>query len=148
MGNVQNCDGYINIPSSQTCRNYSFFYCFGLGSDWVHLVRLPLFGLLYQPQTMDNDEYEAISGNEWQRKPKYLENACTIAALSNTKPHYLGSNSGRCDGKPETICLSYGTIYRNRKRLNKLIPFCTESYLQTMWRLWFHINKQAKANHQ
>jgi hypothetical protein len=34
----------------------------GVGWDRVHLVRRPLFGLLYQPRMTDNEEYEAIGG--------------------------------------------------------------------------------------
>jgi hypothetical protein len=29
-----------------------------VGWDWVHLVRRPLFGLLYQPRMMDDDDVE------------------------------------------------------------------------------------------
>jgi hypothetical protein len=28
MDNVQNCDSYINIPSSHTCKSYSFADCY------------------------------------------------------------------------------------------------------------------------
>jgi hypothetical protein len=38
-----------------------FYYLFGVGWDWVHLVRRPLFGLLYQPRMID-DDYEAVIG--------------------------------------------------------------------------------------
>jgi hypothetical protein len=33
----------------------------GMGWDWVHLVREPLIGLLYQPRMID-DEYGAVCG--------------------------------------------------------------------------------------
>jgi hypothetical protein len=34
----------------------------GVGWDWVHFVRRPLFGVLYQPQAMDDDERRAVGG--------------------------------------------------------------------------------------
>jgi hypothetical protein len=37
--------------------------CFlGVGWDWVHLVRRPLIGLLYQPRMIDDDECGAVGG--------------------------------------------------------------------------------------
>jgi hypothetical protein len=38
----------------------SFFYFLGMGWDWVHLVRRPLIGLLYQPRMID--ECGAVGG--------------------------------------------------------------------------------------
>jgi hypothetical protein len=46
------------------CFHYPFFMCLGMGWDWVHLVRLLPFGLLYQPRMMDDDECGAIG---WMR---------------------------------------------------------------------------------
>jgi hypothetical protein len=40
----------------------SFFKFLGVGWEWVHLVRRPIFGLLYQPQMMDDDECGVVSG--------------------------------------------------------------------------------------
>jgi hypothetical protein len=47
-----------------------------VGWDWVHLVRQPLFGLLYHHQMVDDDEYGAVGGmrigrryGSTQRKP-------------------------------------------------------------------------------
>jgi hypothetical protein len=47
----------------------------------------------------------------WQGKPKYLEKTCLSVTLSSTNPKWsdLGSNAGRCGGKPATNRLSYGT---------------------------------------
>jgi hypothetical protein len=46
-----------------------------------------------------------------QGKPKYSEKTCHSATLSTTIPTWpdLGSNPGRCDGKPANSRLSYGT---------------------------------------
>jgi hypothetical protein len=38
------------------------FYFLWVGWDWVHLVREPLIGLLYQPRIIDDDESGAVSG--------------------------------------------------------------------------------------
>jgi hypothetical protein len=46
------------IPSSHE----GFFQFLGVGWDWVHLLFLPLFGLLYQPLIIHNDECGAIGG--------------------------------------------------------------------------------------
>jgi hypothetical protein len=52
-----------NLPNSklhdQSEKKVSFFA--GVGWDWVHLVRRPLFGLLYQPRVID-DECGAVGG--------------------------------------------------------------------------------------
>jgi hypothetical protein len=49
--------------------------------------------------------------NAWQRKPKYWEKTCPIAALSTTNPTCPDqvSNSGHRCGKPVTNCPNYGT---------------------------------------
>jgi hypothetical protein len=49
----------------------------------------------------------------WQGKPKYSEKTCPKATLSTTNPTWfdLGSNPGRCGGKPATNSLSYGTAF-------------------------------------
>jgi hypothetical protein len=57
-----------------------------MGWDWVHLVRRPLIGLLYQPR-MTDDEFEAVGGIRiFQGKPKYSEKTCPSATLSTTNP--------------------------------------------------------------
>jgi hypothetical protein len=47
----------------------------------------------------------------WQEKPKYSEKTCPSITFSTTNPTRsdLGSNVGRCSGKPATNHLSYGT---------------------------------------
>jgi hypothetical protein len=40
---------------------FNFFYFVGWGeTDWVHLARRPLLGLLYQPWVIDDNEYRAV----------------------------------------------------------------------------------------
>jgi hypothetical protein len=54
-------------PPDQGCDNvlpaqdFSFYF-FIMGWDWVHLVLRPLFGLLYQPQMIDDGECGAVGG--------------------------------------------------------------------------------------
>jgi hypothetical protein len=74
-----------------------------MGWDWVHLVLRPLFGLLCQPQ-MINDDCGAIGG-------KYSDKTCPSSTLSTTNSTWIypDSNPGRQGGKPATNRLSYGT---------------------------------------
>jgi hypothetical protein len=74
------------------------------------LVRRPLFGLLYQPRMIHDDECGAVGG---MRISKGIRNTRRIPApvplcLSQI-PHDLGSNPGRRGGKPAINLLSYGT---------------------------------------
>jgi hypothetical protein len=53
------------LPACVTVRSACYFrsnYLFFMGWDWVHSVLRPLFGLLYQPQTIDDDDCGAIGG--------------------------------------------------------------------------------------
>jgi hypothetical protein len=79
-----------------------------VGWDWVHLVRGPLTGLLYQPRMWSSRWNE-----NWQGKPKYSEKTCPSTTLSTTDPtsSELGSNPGRRGEKPATNRLSYGAAF-------------------------------------
>jgi hypothetical protein len=59
---------------------------------------------------IDDDDWSS-RWNEWQRKPKYLEETCSSAALSTTNSTWPGLrfNLGHHGGKPVTNRLSYGT---------------------------------------
>jgi hypothetical protein len=84
-----------------------------VGWDWVHLVRRPLFGLLYQPRMNDRWLVCCSRWNEnWQGKPKYSEKTCPSATLftTNSTSPDLGLNPGRRGGKPAINRLSYGTV--------------------------------------
>jgi hypothetical protein len=45
-----------------TVGDYFFFKFLAVGWDWVHLLRRPLIGLLYQPRMIDDAEYGAVGG--------------------------------------------------------------------------------------
>jgi hypothetical protein len=108
-----------------------FFYFLVVGWDWVHLVRRPLLGLLYQPRMINDGECESNRCNEnWQGNPKYLEKTCPSATLSTTNSTWTGLswNPGRRGGKPATNCLSAGTTlpkpwFRNI-RCATAVPAC------------------------
>jgi hypothetical protein len=42
----------------------AFFKMYLIGWDWVHLARLSLIGLLYQPRMIDDDESGGVGGRE------------------------------------------------------------------------------------
>jgi hypothetical protein len=80
-----------------------------VGWDWVHLVRQPLIGLLYQSRMID-DECGAVCGmrigkRNWSTRRKF--------ALVPLCPHE--SNPGRRGGKVTTNRLSYGTADSSSK---------------------------------
>jgi hypothetical protein len=83
-----------------------------IGWDWVHLVLRPLFGLLHQPQ-MINDNCGGVGGMRIGRGNRSTQKTCSSANLSTTNPAWpdLGSNPGRRVGKPTTNRLSYGTAF-------------------------------------
>jgi hypothetical protein len=88
----------------------------GVGWDWVHSVLRPLFGLWYQPLTIDDVGCEAVGGmriGRGNRSTSYSEKTCPSATLPTTNPTwpYPGSNSGRRGGKPATNRLSYGMTW-------------------------------------
>jgi hypothetical protein len=85
-----------DMENMSTCSFLFSFSFLGWGENWVHLVRRPLIGLLYQPR-MIVDECGAVGGMR-------------IATLSTTNPTLpdLGSKPGRRGGKPATNRLSYG----------------------------------------
>jgi hypothetical protein len=89
----------------------SFFLSLGVGWDWVHLVRRPLTGLLYQPRMIDDDECEAVGGMRIGRGNRSTRRKPARATLSTTNPTWFdsGSNPGRHGGKPATNRLSYCT---------------------------------------
>jgi hypothetical protein len=76
-----------------------------VGSDWVHLVLQALFGLLYQPQVIDDDWL----WSNWQGKQKYREKTCPNDTISTTNPTWL--HPGCCDAEPTTNWLNCGWPY-------------------------------------
>jgi hypothetical protein len=61
---------WSSIPS--TCSELNFLIL-GVGWDWVHLVRRPVTGPLYQPRMIDDDECGAVGGmriGRWNRSTR------------------------------------------------------------------------------
>jgi hypothetical protein len=48
------------------------FFIFLMGRDWAHLVLRPLFGLLYQPQMIDDGDCGAVGGMRIGRETEVL----------------------------------------------------------------------------
>jgi hypothetical protein len=81
-----------------------------VGWQWVHLVRRPLFGLLYQPRMID--ECGAVGGIRICRGNRRTRRKSAPVPLGPPQiPHDLGSNRGRRGGKPATNRPSYGTAF-------------------------------------
>jgi hypothetical protein len=72
-----------------------------VGWDWVHLVRRPLIGLLYQSRMMD--ECGAFGGMRIGKENRSTRRKPAPVPLSPPQiPNDLGSNPGRRSGKPGT----------------------------------------------
>jgi hypothetical protein len=60
-------------------QHFFFFWFLGVGWDWLHLVRWPLTGLLYQPGWWwwwwwwRGGVWSSRWNENWQGKPKYSE---------------------------------------------------------------------------
>jgi hypothetical protein len=115
----ENFNQYSRYPDrdlNQASTEYEpkhFFLLFeflGVGWDWVHLVRRPLTGLLYQPRIDECGAFDGriISGGNQIDSKK----TCPSATLSTKNPiwPHLCSNPGHHGGKPATKRLSYGTV--------------------------------------
>jgi hypothetical protein len=88
-----------------------FFQFLGVGSAWVHLVRRPLFGLLYQPRMID-DECAVLGGMRIGRGNRNTRRKRVPMTLCAPQiPYDLNWNATRArrGGKPATNGLSYGT---------------------------------------
>jgi hypothetical protein len=95
---VGNVGDRFNIPSSILVWLPSSTEL-GVCWDLVHLVRRPVFGILYQSRMIEDDDCGAVAGI----KPKYSEETCSDTTLSTTNPTWpdLVSNLV-CRGKPST----------------------------------------------
>jgi hypothetical protein len=98
------------IPYFRTAYFVLIFLVSWGGWDWVHLVRRPLTGLLYQPRLID-DECGAVGVMRIGRGNR-----------STTNPTW--PDPGRRGGKPATNLLRYGTA---------------RPMLRTYWRLEFEV---------
>jgi hypothetical protein len=75
-----------------------FFKFLGVGRDWVHLVRRPLFGLLYHSRMID-DECGAVGEMRLGRGNRSTRKKPAPVLLGPPQlPHNLGSNSGAAVG--------------------------------------------------
>jgi hypothetical protein len=83
-------------------------FLLGVGWDWVHLVRRPLTGLLYQPRMID-DECGAVGGMRIGKGNRSTRRKLTTLSTANPTWPEMGSNPGRRGGKPAINRLSYGT---------------------------------------
>jgi hypothetical protein len=83
------------------CVSVSFIKFLGLGWDWVHLVRRPLTGLLYQLRMIDEDECGAVSGMRISRGNRSTRRKPAPVLLSTTNPtwHDLVTNPAAAVGK-------------------------------------------------
>jgi hypothetical protein len=92
----------IELARQRTGQQDFFYKFLGVGWDWINLVRLSLFGLLYPSQVMDGDECGAVSG-------KMVRGTGPSVTSSTTNPTWPdpGSNLGHHGGKPATNRPSY-----------------------------------------
>jgi hypothetical protein len=69
----------------------------------------------------------------WQGKQQYSEKTCPSATLPTTNPTWIdmGSNPGRCRGKPATNRLSYGTAWPRglRHELSSLVRIPLDAWI-------------------
>jgi hypothetical protein len=100
-----------------------FFLLFSWGWGWVYLVLRSLFGLLYQPQMINDDECGAVGGMRIGRgNRRTRRKAAPMPLYSPQIPHNLtpGSNPGHRGGKPATKRLSYGmALIGSKRRIEK-----------------------------
>jgi hypothetical protein len=67
--------------------NFSFLFIYRAGVEPRSLILRKCIGLLFQVWIIDDDCCEEISGmNEWQRKPKYVDETYPSNAVSTTVP--------------------------------------------------------------
>jgi hypothetical protein len=78
--------------SSSTCtqRGPFFFLLFlRVGWDWVHLVRRPLFGLLYQSWMMNDDKFGVVGGTIAEENEVIGKKPASVPLCPPQISHYL-----------------------------------------------------------
>jgi hypothetical protein len=99
------CTGFIAIQIAEI-EVLSFYFFLRVGWGWVHLVRRPLIGLLYQPQMID-DECDVVGGMRIGKRNRSTRRKLNTVPLC--PPQIRGSNPGRRGVKTAINRLSYGT---------------------------------------
>jgi hypothetical protein len=122
-----------NQTSFNICYRFGVFLLF-VGVGWVHLVRQPLFGLLYQPRMIDDDECGAVGGmrismGNWSTRRKPAPSATLFTTNSNltldqTQATAVGSQPGVRNAYKNLekilLALPYMSVYFST--LNNSVP--------------------------
>jgi hypothetical protein len=82
FGKTRQCYPHTEMISSLR----STFWYLGVGWDWVRLIRRQIFGLLYQPRMIVDDECGAVSGMTGNGNRSTRKKTCSYATLSTTNP--------------------------------------------------------------
>jgi hypothetical protein len=79
----------------------NFFSFLGVGCDWVHVIRRPLFGLLCQPRMVDDDECVAVGGMRIGKENRSIRRKPAPVPISITNYTWLDPvlNPGRRGGR-------------------------------------------------
>jgi hypothetical protein len=121
MDNVQNCDGYINIPSSQTCRSYS--------------VQTFIASELKNKAEETTVKLRALRG-------RAALASCIWFMVSCFRPPFtkLRDVVGRTD-RAVAVC---GLVYRAKHKFTSKLNINTEQYKQaTSLQMLLYIHKQC-----
>jgi hypothetical protein len=91
--------GMWRFGSVQTPLSPPALFFLGVGWHCVHLVRRPLFGLLYLPRMMDDDECGAASGLIGKGSRSVRRKPAPLQLYPPQIPPYPRSNPGHCGGQ-------------------------------------------------
>jgi hypothetical protein len=103
----------ISLPLSDYTHTAQRYFNVGfsifpwVGWDWVHLVRRPLLGLLYQPRMIDESEAVCVI-RIGKGKPKYLEKMLPNTTLFIKNPTWTKIKPGAMRWEAGDYHLSLG----------------------------------------